>query len=191
MALSELCNQLSDNPHLLDFPRTLAFHRIAKHPNQSPEPKALSIISMIPRMVNLVSLTWTSHGLCEGFVSIFRTCLQQSTIENLCLENFCDFPLSILDNSKTIKKLVLIGCTAMSENDLLLSESGSPHQPLETLIIGSHLEPNLLFWASHRATGLKVLEFRDSQETQSREFTELLRICSRTLTRLHIGEFRM
>ncbi len=23
MALSELCNQLSDNPHLLDFPRTL------------------------------------------------------------------------------------------------------------------------------------------------------------------------
>ncbi len=189
-ALSELYKQLSENPHILNFPRTfkLEFRRGDGIPSFSPpNPEALLIMSMLPRMANLISLSiadkWP-YRLHEDFMSTFKTCLQQSTIEELCLKSFRMFPLSILDG-KTIKKLTLSDCIAMSEDEPILT-SGSLHQSLETLIIKSYHNPALLLWASRRATSLTTLELRDSYKPHLREFANLLRACSKTLTWLHL-----
>jgi hypothetical protein len=183
-ALSELYKQLSENPHILNFPRTLEILRGDPSPMLFPQPKVLSIMSVIPQMTNLVSLTLEGQW-CDGlydFLSTFRTCLRQSAIEELCLKDFLDFPFSILDNGKNIKKLTLIQCTA----DEPISTSGSPHQSLETLIIGFRHDPDILLWATHRATSLTTLELRGSLVLHCTRFAELLKACSNSLTRLHL-----
>jgi len=180
--------QLSENPHILKFPRTLEF-RLSGHdfPSCPSEPEVLLIMSMVPRMANLISLTLANkwpYRLNEDFISTFKTCFRQSTIEELCLESFRDFPLSILDG-KAIKKLTFSDCTAKREDESVFA-LGASHQSLETLIIRSYHNPDLLLWASYRATSLTTLELRDSSRPHLRDFAQLLRACSKTLTRLHL-----
>jgi hypothetical protein len=146
-------------------------------------------MSMIPRMANLMSLKLRqvrpgSTMLSEHFLSTFRNCLQQSSIEELHLSFFYDFPFPILDNGKNIKKLTLSDCTAMEEP---ISSSVSPQQYLETLMICYDHNPNLLFWTIGRVSRLTSLGLRyglDDQEWIA--FPELLTACSKFLRRLHL-----
>jgi hypothetical protein len=123
--------------------------------------------------------------LYEDFLSTFRTCVQQSAIEELCLNDFHDFPFSILDDGKNVMKLTLLECTAMLEGaaDGPISAAGSP---LETFIVGFRHDPNILLWATHRATSLTTLELRGSLSPHCLEVAELLKACSNSLTSLHV-----
>jgi len=192
-AVSELYKQLSDNPHILAFPRTLEILDTDPPILIPPsEPKVLSVMSMIPRMTNLVSLSlsdlwqWSESldGFYYDFLSKFRTCLRESAIEELCLKDFHEFPFSILDGGGNVKKLELYRCTAMLEDEPV-SATGSPHHSLETFIIGFRHDPDILLWATHRATSLTNLELRGSLSNCT-EFPELLKACSNSLTRLHV-----
>ena len=188
-ALSELHKLISENPHFLNFPRTfrLEFRR-ADYSLGPPDPEVLLIIPMLPRMANLISLTLAGqwpYRLHEDIMSTFETCIHQLTIEELCLESFRIFPLSILDGGKTIKKLTLSNCKTRPEDETLLT-SGSPLQSLQTLIIIAYHNSALLLWASRRATSLTTLELRNSSKPYLREFAAMLEACSKTLTRLHL-----
>ena len=189
-AVAELYKQFSENPRMLDFPRTLEFRRTGLLLRfVDPAPKVLSIMSMVPRMANLISLSLEEQpcldSLYKDFLSVFSTCLQQSAIEEVCLESFHYFPLSLLDNGKNIKILTLSDCTARSGDKPI-----SPHhQSLETLIIRGRYNPRLLLWTAHRATSLTTLELRDvSLDDNHRwtEFPELLTACSNSLRKLHL-----
>jgi hypothetical protein len=54
----EVCNLILENPRLLDYPRTL---EILSHFGSTRNPLAISIMPMIPRMANLVSLRISTH----------------------------------------------------------------------------------------------------------------------------------
>jgi len=112
-AVAGLYKRFSENSRMLDFPRTLEFRRTGVFlRNVDPTPEVLLIMSMIPRMTNLTSLTLKEQpcldGLYGDFLLTFGDCLQQSAIEEIYLGDFEYFPLSILNNGKNIKKLTLI-----------------------------------------------------------------------------------
>jgi len=185
-AVSELHKKLSNDSHILDYARTLEIDS-SQADLEPPRLVALSIMSMIPRMANLISLTLCeipcSHDMYEDFLSTFRTCLQQSTIEAVCLYRFYDFPLSVLDSCKSLKKLTLSDCTAMPDD-----RSGSPHQSLETLRICGDHNSDLLFWTMGRVTHLTSLELRNVMDDYDwTTFSELLTACSNSLKRLQLG----
>jgi hypothetical protein len=180
-AVFELFKKLSKNSHILDYARTLEIDS-SQADLDSPRLDALSIISMIPRMANLISLTLCetpcSHDMYQDFLSTY---LQQSAIEAVSLYHFYDCPLSVLDSCKSIKKLTLSDVTAMDES------SGSPHQ-LETLKISGDHNQDLLYWAMRRVTHLTSLELRDLPDDYDwNAFSELLTACSNSLRRLHLG----
>ena len=107
-AVAELCKLFSENPRMLYFPRTLEFSRSSLLLRfVDPAPDVLSIMSMVPRMANLISLTlqkqpYLNDFLYKDFLLAFSTCLQQSTIKEVCLESFHHFSLSLLDNGRNI-----------------------------------------------------------------------------------------
>jgi hypothetical protein len=186
-AVSELYKKLSGNPHILAYTRTLEFcwRGFFGRFNDSA---ILSIVTMIPRMVNLISLKLTekpcSDDRYNDFLSAFRTSLQQSPIEDIFLERFSDFPLSVLDNVKNIKKLTLSDCTARKKGEPI--SISIPHHSLETLIIVGNHNPDLLFWTTCRATSLTMLQLRDvCTDYDWTAFHELLNACSNSLIRLH------
>jgi hypothetical protein len=138
-------------------------------------------------MTNLVSLKFYgppySNDLCDDFISTFKNSLQQSSIEEVSLYLVCDFPFSVLDNGKNIKKLTLSDCTAMAEP---VSSSGPPNQSLETLIICGDYDLDLISWATRRATHLTSLELHFVDDHDWTAFPELLSACSNSLTKLHL-----
>ena len=131
--VSELYKQFSENSRFLDYPRALEIRR-GPFENQL----ILSIMAMIPRMANLISLTICERPCSfdhnEEFISTFRNCLQQSSIEKLYLSDLADFSFSVLDNGKNIKKLMLSDCN--------LEAAEETHFEL-TLISGSRDAHNL------------------------------------------------
>jgi hypothetical protein len=188
--VSDLYKQLSGNPHILNYPRTFVFrHRPLLHvPNPESDDQALSIMSMMPRMVNLtsLSLSWGRQytiDLFEQFVPILKNCLEQSFIEVVRLYNFNGFPLSVLDKGRSIKKLTLVRCTAMEES---VSSSGSSSQTLKTLTIAGLNDGFLISWTTHRIGCLTSLELEyDREDRNSTAIRELLRACSNSLTTLY------
>ena len=99
-SFSDLYQQFSKNPCLLYYPRTLEIDT-----SLAGVVEPLSFNSMVPRMINLVSLKICGETNIK--LPTIRDSLQQLSIEELDLCNFYDFPLSVLDNGKTIKKLTL------------------------------------------------------------------------------------
>lgn len=169
----ELYKQLSGNSHILDYPRTLEIHTALASLDLT-----LSIILMIPQMPNLMSLSlYGMLDICEDSVSTFRNCFQQSSIEQLHLQNCHGFPFSVLDNAKSIKKLTLSHCSAIEEP---LSEATLP---IETLKISGTHNQRLLLWTSRRVTKLHTLELRAMWESKC---PQLLGACSNSLRMLHL-----
>src|SRR5258708_815332 len=78
----DVSNLIFENPHLLNYPRTL---EINHHPNNQ-NPLAISIMQMIPRMTNLTSLKiydpcpYKQRG---EFFSAFRNYLPQISLQEL------------------------------------------------------------------------------------------------------------
>jgi len=158
-AVSKLYKQISNKPHILAYTRTLEFCCRGFFATFNDSVVLSMIVTMVlPRMVNLVSLKLTEESCSDDgyndLLSAFETCLQQSAIEEICLEGFSDFPLSILDNGKHIKKLTLSDCTAGME------ESISNTKSLGTLVIVGKHNLNLVFWTTCRATSLTTLHWQ-------------------------------
>ena len=138
-------------------------------------------MAMIPRMANLTTLKIHTYPCpFEEFISTFKDCLQQSSIEQLYLYGLYEFPLSVLDNGKCVKKLMLSDCTEAEEP---ISSPPSSQHSLETLILYGDYIPDLAIWASHRVTRLTSLSL---QGPLSGNFSELLTQCSSSLTTLHL-----
>ena len=185
-----LYKQLFKNPHILEYPRTLD---ICAHVSLTPflRREVMPIFSIIPRMTNLTSLKICdspySSSLLYGkdSLSTFQNCLQQSSIEQLHLSRFVYFPLSILDNGKSIKKLTLSDCIAIRE-----PMSKSPLQLLETLIIRGFHNEVLLSWATSWSSNLKSLQssrwWLTKAEGDWTGFVRLLEACSSSLTKLNL-----
>ena len=188
-AVDELYDQFCTNPHILDIPHTLHFDRtFLWFPNHELLTSITQVMSMIPRMANLTSLSFQGQPwrdiLYEDFLWAFATCLQQSAVEEVCLEDFCDFPLALLDNGKNIKKLKLTDCTVSEDGPML--GLGLLHESLETLILEGGYNPDLLVWAKYRATSLTTLELRNfSGEYHWYNIRGLLAACSNSLTQLY------
>ena len=187
LAVSELYKHLSENPRFLDYPRTLHI-RCGLHFHVNPSESVLLIMPMIPRMTNLISLTLHDlpcpFDLYDDFISTFRNCLPQLSIEQLCLISLYDFPLSVLDNCKTIKQLMLSDCTAEKQP---VSSSPSSQQTLETLVLSNDHNPDLHVWATRRVTRLTSLGLCDfALDLEWTAFPGLLAACSNSLTSLHL-----
>jgi hypothetical protein len=177
---ADIHEQFSKNPHLLDYPRTLQFFL-------DDAVWSISIMSMIPRMTNLVSLTIRGHParsfMSQSFISAFKNYLQQSAIQEVCLHDLDGIPLSFLDNNRSIRKLTLISCTATDDP---MWNTGSPLQSLETLIIRHDYNDDLIRWAVGQVTYLTSLELHYMTDDDD-GVPALLEACSNTLTKLHLN----
>jgi hypothetical protein len=188
-SITELYERFSKNPHLLYYPRTLEIDGCLAVSGTTLA--VLSFIAKVPRMANLSILKFSKFfcccqrptGPCDN---LLRDCLSQLSIEELCLRNFYNISLSILDNGKDIKKLTLSDCTAKNEP---MSNLGSHSQSLESLVIDGERNAALLSWAMRRVSRghLTSLELR---RTASRYewsvFPELLMACSSSLRTLYV-----
>jgi len=177
MLYKKLSKKFSKNPRILQYIRTLKFFNTTSVYSELPV-----LLSMIPQMVNLVSVT-----LCEiqrnnpVNTSILRVCLQQPSVKRVLLSRFRRFPLSLLDKGKYIKKLTLLDCQPISE-----PKSKSPQQLPEELSIRGSLDIYLLTWLTDRVANLKSLHLEMEKEHWT-SFPDLLSACSRTLTELHLS----
>jgi len=179
---NEACNLILENPRLLDYPRTLEIRYI-----RNPPP--ISIMPVIPRMTNLVSLSiHDSRPYYERdeFFPPFRICIQQSSFQELHLFNFKDLPLSILDDARNIKQLTLHNCIV--EDEQISSSTPSSQLSLETFTLSKHYNPYTIHrWAMRWVTRLTSLELHGLQlELDWTIFPELLTACSNSLTGLHL-----
>jgi len=179
--VSEIYDKLSREPRLLHYPRTLTIFNDTRRPDSFLR----EMLTMIPRMANLVSLKLSAseQQYAAAYydlitVSTLRDSFQQLPLEQICLVNFPSFPLSILDNCKNIKKLAFSGCTVIN-----VHKSKSPHELLEELSIQGCLDINLFDWITGRVANLKSLLL----DVHWTSFPELLSACSSSLTRLHIA----
>ena len=176
---TEICIHILQNTRLLDYPRTLdirtsSFDKLC--------PVLLSLMTMIPRMVNLVSLTIQDLPMCVKYHSVFRRCLQQSSFQQLSLLNNYGFPLSILDGAKNIKHLTLSYCT--TDRDQPAPGLPSSQLSLETLILRGVYHANFHCWVMRWVTHLTTLEILGLAIYNT---AELLATCSNSLTRLHLS----
>ena len=187
--IRDLRKQISEDPSLLDYPRTLEIRTPITTSTQ-----VHSIIQMIPRMPNLKSLTLQRtpyrDDQQEDFISMFGRCLQQSSINELFLSRFSDFPLSLLDNVKNIRKLTLDDCSAKKEV-MPGSESDPTHRqptlPLATLRISRYNAQDIRFWADRQITSLTWLELCAPKPNYDwTAIPVLLTACSSSLTTLHL-----
>ncbi len=174
----DVCNLL-ENPRLLDYPRTLEI----RYRNPSP----ISIMPVIPRMTNLVSLSIHDPSRLwerDVFFSTFRNCIQQSSFQELHLFDFTLLPLSILDDARYIKLLTLHNCSVKDEQ---ISNPPSSQLSLETLALSKYHNPYIHRWAMRRVTRLTSLELHGILlELDWAIFPELLAACSNSLTGLHL-----
>ena len=158
---------ISENPHILDYLRTLEIRthsHIVSPPLLTQNSKLLTIISMIPRTSSLkLGDTLFGSSLYNGneFFPTFQTSLQRSSLQHLSLVSFDNLPLFFLDNAK---KLTLIYC------------SGIMDQLLETLIIRSNPDVALLNGMTTGVANLKSLQLRGLLTTKFywNGFSELL-----------------
>ena len=182
---SALYERLSKNPHLLHYPRTL---EIQANSILVPDLLLMSIVTMIPRMVNLTSLK-----LCEtqayfnrSFLSIlFENWLRKSSVEQVYLSRLSDFPLSVLNNVQNIKKLTFSGCSLTGE-----PMTEPPHQPLQvkTLVIRGYCDARLLAQLTGRVSNLISLNLPDAMGLrQWKIIPELVIACSKSLTTLRLN----
>src|SRR5260221_9002675 len=182
---SDVCNPVFKNPRLLDYPHTL---EISAHiPDRNALP--IDILSVIPRMANLVSLKIDgpySFKQGEEFLSMFRNCLHQPSFRELYLSNIFYFPVSTLDDAKNIKKLTLSDCTV--EDDRISSiKLPSSQLSLDTLILLGHHNPRIHLWATRCVTRLTSFELHNLlSNIDWGIFPVLLAACSNSLTRLHL-----
>jgi len=186
--VTEATNPIFENPRFLDYPRTLEIGACLYASRNLP---VISIMSMIPQMTNLISLTIHDPYQTEGFISTLRNCLPQSPFQQLCLSNLYGFPFSILDDAKNIKQLTLYNCRASDEP---ISTSPPSQLSLETLVLVGRFDPGLHRWAMRWVTRLTTLELRDLPLDLDRTaFPQLLEACSNSLTRLYldIGDYCM
>ena len=174
----DVCNLL-ENPRLLDYPRTLEI----RYRNPSP----ISIMPVIPRMTNLVSLKIGDlylFGQRLEFFSALRICFQQSSLQKLYLSHNFRFPFSVLDDAKYIKLLTLHNCSVKDEQ---ISNPPSSQLSLETLALSKYHNPYIHRWAMRRVTRLTSLELHGILlELDWAIFPELLAACSNSLTGLHL-----
>ena len=177
----EVCNLILENPRLLDHPRSLEF-------DSTKTLLSISIMSIIPQMTNLVSLSISFTCPVEQrdeFISTFRNCLQQSSFQELHLFNLYDLPFSILDDAKNIKKLTLSDTTA--DEDEPISSSPSSQLSLETLVLSGFHDADIHRWATRWVTRLTTLELHNLWlDLDWTLFPELLAACSNSLTNLHL-----
>lgn len=187
-AVAELHKLLSENPHILDYPRTLVFRTYGIF-EYSPV-QVLSILTMAPRFANLRCLKLVGRpctiDLFQRFLITFKNFLRQTSIEELLLSYFYDFPLSVLDNAEKIRKLTLSGFLATEEKHVLTS--GSPPRSFDTLIIGGETNPDLYWWAMLRVSRLTTLELLNVVDDNDDWIgcPELLLACSNSLKRLQL-----
>jgi len=187
----ETCDLILENPRLLDYPRTLQIRCHDYTSSRNP----MAIVPMIPQMSNLISLRIDTLPCPldqeQEFFSTFKIILQQlqPSLQQLSLQLFHDFPLSILDVAKSIKQLTLSYCTADKHESI--SSSPSSHLSLETLILSGDHNPELHRWAMRWVTRLTTLELQDPMPYRDwTVFPELLVACSNSLTWLRL-HFRM
>lgn len=174
-----------ESPPIVETCRTTSLrrHHHAKAMAWSPW-LLLSIMSMIPRMPNLVSLSLYDCDMYTGFLSTLGNCLKQSSVKQVSLWYFFDFRLSILDNGQNIKKLTFSHCKGMEEPNV---DSSLPHLSLESLAISGH-NSHLLFWSSYRVSSLITLELRKmAQNMVWTGYPELIAACSNSLKRLYLS----
>ena len=172
----DVSNSILENLRLLNYPRTLQFISHFHTPMIM-----ISIMSVIPRMVNLVSLTM--NGLLdEECLSAFRNCIQQSSFQELHLVGVHNLPLSVLDDVRNIKQLTL---SHYSPTDEEISNSSPSQLSLETFVLCcNYYRPSLHRWAMRWVTHLTSLELHLSPNLKS---PELLAACSNSLTKLHLN----
>jgi len=185
---SEVCNPVIKNPRLLDYPRTLEIFAYITDRNLLP----IDIMSVIPRMANLVSLRIDGplcpYGQRAEFFSMFRNCLHHSSFRELHLFSIFFFPFSILDDAKNIKKLTLSDCSA-GDGWISSTISTSSQLSLDTLILSGRHYPPVHRWAARWGTRLTSLELHDLlNDLDWGVFPEVLAACSNSLTRLHLDE---
>ena len=176
----EVGNDILENPQLLVHPRTLEirFRLLPSHNKM-----AISIMAMIPRMTNLVSLSICATNCQEEeFSSILRNIFQQPSFQELHLFNVFGLPLSFLDNAKNIKQLTLSNCTADEKE--AFSSLPSSQLSLETLVLVGDFNRDLHRWAMRWVTHLTTLELPLHLDWTASP--ELLVACSNSLTRLHL-----
>ena len=168
-----------ENPHLLDYPRTLEFRICPSH-------TLLSFMRMIPRMANLVCLKiYAPISYDEKFIPMLRNCLQQSSLQELLLSHIHNLPFSIFDDAKYIKHLTFSGCKADDEEQI--SSSPSSQLSLETLILSGYSNLHIHRWAARWVTSLTLLELQKPRlGLDWTVFPELLVACSNSLTKLHL-----
>lgn len=174
-AVSGLYQRLFNNSRLLDYIHSLELRSSSLVPSSIPSALS-SIISIIPQMTNLISLKL--HGNPCSYEDFLPTLLQQSSIEELYLYSFYEFPFSVLDEANSIKKLVLAYCTAQATS-IPLAVPSDADQTLRTIILCGHSNPDLLSWTIHRVSCLTSLallhEPGDQQSTSLLNRSKLLR----------------
>jgi len=172
----EMCNHFLENPH---YPRTLETSTVSSsHPSY---PLALSILKMIPRMANLTYFSiYQLIPEDEEYLSALGSCLQQSSFRQLSLNEIYILPLSILDDAKNIKKLVLSNIRYTR----IESQPPSSQLSLDTLVLIGEYNQDLHRWAMRWVTRLTKLGVLG--RGFKRMIIELLAACSNSLTKLHL-----
>jgi len=186
--VSKLGTQLAQKPRFLRYPRTLEFRDSAFISIPQLVQEVVSIVSMIPRMTNLLSLTLSVKTSGRGslfanpdFISALQTCLQQSRIQQVSLCNVHGFPLTVLDYGQSIRHLTLLDCIAKTE-----PRSEVPPQLLERLVLRSDYDLEVHTWIIGRMANLKFLSFHTRDMDHWGTFPGLLALCSGSLAGLHI-----
>ena len=175
---SHVCQEIIENPHLLNYPRTLEM--------RPRNPPLKFIMSVIPRMANLVSLRIDDpylFGQRLEFLSALKNCFQQSSLQSLYLSHLDRLPFSILDDAKYIKHLTLSNCNV--DEDEPIPSSPSSQLSLDTLVFSNVHDEHLQRWAVRWVTCLTLLELC-YVTNDWKMFFELLKACSNSLTRLHL-----
>jgi hypothetical protein len=185
--IAELSRQLSENPRLRNYVRILAIN-ISKDlvsEMTTMMEATTSILSALP-LVNKVSLVSTPKyntawdQIHKNFHSVFVDILQQSSVQDVHLEDLTGFPMSIFDTCPGIKTLSLCDCRTFTR-----SNSSSTCPPLESLSIRGSDDPTIFLWAINHVDRLTSLVLRPDLEEFS-AYSALLEACSSSVTRLEL-----
>ncbi len=189
---------LLNNPRIASHVRSLTIMFRQKYRSQSPLNDDV-ISTILPKLIKLKMITLNSSGvrytsvswsrLCETFRVAFEDCLQLPSMREVAFEDILGFPLSILEQCRTMKRLLLRGIYFPTNSD---SESrsrlGCPE--LDSLLISycNHLS-EITTWVN--ISDLRSLYFQPRAIDDFRELSQLLERCADSLNQLEIDLLRM
>jgi len=199
LGIVELRKLLSDSPYISNYVRNLTI-RVRFHRKQHRLSDVAEISAILPRLSGLKTLTLCTIGdticpwevLPKAFRLAFLDFLNQGPPKEISIKRFFSFPLSLLDDCRTIKKLTLDGCSVVCPEGPR-DKPGSTR--LEHLFIrdcnDASLE-NIITWLQPCHVQVQSLTLSRPHKRQSftgpsfQGLSRLLSVCLNSLTSLNI-----